>query len=471
MTDVLIAGAGPTGLTLAIDLARRGVQCRLIDKAEAPATTSRALGVQARTLECFEHLGIADQAVAAGLPMHGIRLHSDRKIIAHIAFQNTDSKYGYVLSLPQSGTERLLTERLNAENIPIERGCELLSARDTGDRVEALVSKNGQTEPIECKYLAGCDGAHSKARQQAGIAFEGSAFPEKFLLADLSIDGYPTRDEANVYLQEGRIVAIFPMPDGHYRIVLEDPGQQDGDPTLEEIQKAIDLYGPAGVRVHDSIWTSRFHISQRQVTAYRSGRTFLLGDAAHIHSPIGGQGMNTGIQDALNLGWKLALAVEGKAAPELLDSYNAERRPVGARLLHATGAATHVALAANPLLEGIRNQVIHSLTSFNVVQHEMQRAISQIAVNYHDSPIVTQGGERLQMPATNGMRHLLLASKNSPIAQLATSDYGPYVDQQEPSPPNGKATLLRPDGYVGLKAHAADPDSLHRYFSRVLASP
>ncbi len=469
MIDVLIAGAGPTGLTLAIDLARRGVQCRLIDKADAPATTSRALAVQARTLECFEYLGIADRAVAAGMPMHGVRLHGDGKLVAHVTFQQIETRYPFVLVLPQAGTERLLSERLNAENVTVERGCELVSARDLGDRVEALVTKNGQNERIECQFLAGCDGAHSQARRQAGIAFEGSAFPEKFLLADLSIDGIGSVDEANVYLQAGRLVAIFPLPDGRYRIVLEDPDQPDGDPTIEEIQKAVDQYGPAGTRVHDAVWTSRFRISQRQVTAYRAGRFFLVGDAAHIHSPVGGQGMNTGIQDALNLGWKLALAVQGKAAPALLDSFDAERRPVGTRLLHATGFATRAALASHPVVEVLRNQLMHLLTSFNVVQQEMRRAVSQIAVSYRDSPIVVAGGERMPVPS-DGLQHLLLAAENSAIAQLAQSEYGRYVRRRDAAEANGPAILIRPDGYVGLQANPSDANALQRYFSRILAS-
>jgi len=469
MIDVLIVGAGPTGLTLAIDLARRGVQCRLLDKADAPATTSRALGMQARTLECFDRLGIADQAVAAGKPMHGVRIHSDRKLVAHIVLRQIETKYPYILVLPQAGTERLLLDRLNAEHVTVERGCELVSVRDLGDRLEALVSRNGQNERIECKFLGGCDGAHSQARHQAGIAFEGSAFAEKFLLADLSIDGIGVVDEANVYLQGGRIVAIFPLPDGRYRIVIEDPDQPDGDPTIDEIQKAVDRYGPAGARVHDPVWTSRFRISQRQVTGYRAGRIFLIGDAAHIHSPIGGQGMNTGIQDALNLGWKLALAAEGKATPALLDSYDAERRPVGTRLLHTTGLATRAALASNPVVEAVRDKLVHLLTSFDVVQLEMQRAASQIAVGYRHSPIVIDGGDRLEVPA-DGLRHLLFAAENSAIAQVAQNEYGPYVQRQEAAEVNGPAVLLRPDGYVGLRANPGDANALRRYFSRILAA-
>jgi 2-polyprenyl-6-methoxyphenol hydroxylase-like FAD-dependent oxidoreductase len=391
--DVLVVGAGPTGLAMGIELARQGVRCRVIDKAPEPSKTSKALAVQARTLEYFDRIGIADAAVAAGLKVHGLNAFSDRKRIVHVTADGIPSRYNYILILPQSETERLLTERLAARGVAVERNLELSGFTQAAAGVEAVLRRaGGGEERLRVRWLVGCDGPHSTVRHQLNVPFPGLAFEEVFSLADVQLESSLPDDEASIFLSHGDILAFFPMRgEQRFRVVIErhegavDPASE---PTLEEFRKAIDDYGPKGARVSDPVWMSRFRINQRQAADYRRGHVFLAGDASHIHSPVGGQGMNTGIQDAANLGWKLALAASGRGRPELLDSYQAERHPVGETLLRATGGFSRVVLWRNPAAEAVRNRIASILTRFDVVQDRIRMAASELGIHYRRSPIV-----------------------------------------------------------------------------------
>lgn len=407
--EVLIVGAGPTGLAMACELTRRGVACRIIDKAPQPATTSRALGVQARTLELFEHLGIADAAVAAGHRVHGLNVSSGRKRIVHLNADPIPSRYNFVLILPQSETERLLAERLAALGLVPERGVELTGLTQDGDGVEAVLRRGAVEERLRVRWLIGCDGAHSAVRHVLGMAFEGKAFPEYFSLADVRLDGHFPGDEVEVHLGKGGdLVALFPLDaEERCRVVVEhhQPPPDESEPPLEELQAAVDAAGVPKTRLCDPVWRARFRISQRQVGSYRQGRVFVAGDAAHIHSPIGGQGMNTGIQDAANLAWKLALVSSGRGRPELLDSYQQERHPIGQALLHATGTFTRVVTLRNPVAEAVRNRIAAIATSFDFVQDRLRSALSELAVGYRGSPLVQDDVHRGLVARMAGWLH------------------------------------------------------------------
>ena len=393
--DVLVVGAGPTGLAMAIELTRMGVRCRVIDKAPEPTKTSKALAVQARTLEYFDRIGIADAAVAAGRPLHGVNVFSERKRIVHMSFDALPCRFHYALALPQSETERLLTERLAGLGVSPERGVELTGFTQGAAGVEAVLRRTdgGAEERRRVRWLIGCDGPHSTVRHLLGIPFAGRAFEEAFALADLHVESSLPDDEASVFLHRGDILAFFPMKgEKQFRLVIQrsDVADPSPEPTVAEFQQAIDDYGPKDAHVSDPIWMSRFHISQRQAADYRRGDVFLAGDASHIHSPVGGQGMNTGIQDACNLAWKLALVAAGRGRPELLDSYQAERHSVGEKLLAATTGFTRVVLWRNPVAEAVRDRAASILTSFDAVQDRIRMAGSELSVNYRGSPIIRE---------------------------------------------------------------------------------
>jgi 2-polyprenyl-6-methoxyphenol hydroxylase-like FAD-dependent oxidoreductase len=425
-TQVLIVGAGPTGLMMACELARQGVRLRIVDKLATPSGYSKALGVQARTLELFQRLGLADRAVAAGLKIHGLRVHADRRPIARFSLDQIQSQFNFVLVLPQSKTEALLRDHLAELGVQVERPVELLNIRQTDDYTEATLVhlEDGRQETLQVPWLIGCDGAHSATRKLLGAAFAGRPFEESFALADAQADGELARDELSIYLSGGSILAFFPLNrDGLVRVVVEHPSSTDvaGEPSIAEFQSAVDSWGPQGVRLRDPIWMTRFRISQRQVSQYRFGHAFLAGDAAHIHSPLGGQGMNTGLQDAANLAWKLAAVLHGHAQPALLDTYQEERHPVGEMLLRTTGAFTRLMTSRNPLVGAVRAQLAPRILSVDFVADRVRAALSEVGLNYGGSSIVREENanswEQLARPLLPGPR----AGQRAPDAPLTTA--------------------------------------------------
>jgi 2-polyprenyl-6-methoxyphenol hydroxylase-like FAD-dependent oxidoreductase len=392
--DILIVGAGPVGLTLANDLQRRGIRCRLIDSAEHPAQQTKALGIHARTLELLTKMGVAQTAIERGLKSPGFNLYSDGKRIAQVNFAEhlLNSPYPYVLMLPQHETEKMLTEHLQSQGRTIEWQTELINVTQDEQGVEAVLRhSDGQEEHIRVGWLVGCDGAHSTVRHLLGLNFAGTTFEQSFAVGNVRLTWELSYDEIFAFVHRGNFIAYFAMADGRHRVVIayELDKAPTGEVTLEEIQLAIDTCGPHGARASDPADLTRFHVNQRRAEHYRSGRIFLAGDAAHIHSPIGAQGMNTGIQDALNLSWKLALTVKGQASPRLLESYEVEREQVGEALLRGTERATRMALSRNPLLLALRNALAPIFfSSLPGAAHRMAEALSEISIAYPHSPIV-----------------------------------------------------------------------------------
>jgi len=523
--DVLVVGAGPVGLFLACDLRRRDIVVRLVDRNDGPTDLSKALGVHARTLELFQDLGIADAAIARGLPIPEVAFYGHRRNLARIRFNRLESPFPFLLDLEQGETERLLVEHLSSLGGRDERGVELVGFAQDEDGVDVtLRHRDGRTETCRARYLVGCDGAHSTVRHALRLPFAGEALPVNMLLADVRLDWSLPYNEMVIALDAGKLLFVAPLASGRARVIGSLPDAVT-DIDLALVQKLLDERSPVPAAASDPNWLTSFRISERQVAGYGSGRVFLAGDAAHIHSPAGGQGMNTGIQDAYNLAWKLALAARGEAAPGLLSSYDAERRPVGALVLSQTGRMLRMAGLANPLARLLRNAAFRLLARRGRVQRGLTRQLSQLAIGYPDSPVVLtswhhahhglRAGERApDGPVTDadGRRttlfELLRGTDHVLLGFSAGADTGPLLQAVEATlarhgahvravmvaagdgpPPRGfthrdpggrlhgrygasapSLYAIRPDGYIGLACRPPDIVAAGRYFGRIMKS-
>ncbi|MGW7437154.1 FAD-dependent monooxygenase [Streptomyces sp. NPDC054849] len=402
-TDVLVAGAGPVGLTAAVELRRRGVSCRIVERLPARLPFAKAVGIQPRTLEMWDRMGLVRAALEAAVPMRGQFTYLGGVEQARLDFAvPPEVPYGFA-ALPQYETERILDEHLARFGTAVERGTELVSFGQDADGVTCrLHTPSGAEEEVRTRFLVGCDGAHSIVRKGLGLSYEGGAFPEEYMLADVRVDwdlpaGYGVR---SMHLDgDGKVddvLVCIPLPGrGRYRMSMMVPpelstarlagGASDGvthglqtgrAPGLPDVQTVLDRLSPRPTTASDIRWASVFRISHRIVDRYGDGRVFVAGDAAHIHPPTGAQGMNTGIQDACNLAWKLSLAVDGAAHPGLLASYDAERRPVGEEVVGRT--VRHAA-------RGVESDPEDPAT--------LMLREAQLLVGYRGSPIVDPAGE------------------------------------------------------------------------------
>ncbi|MEM7119666.1 MAG: FAD-dependent monooxygenase [Pseudomonadota bacterium] len=394
--DVLVVGAGPVGLFMACELVRHGAKVRLIESADGPTTLSKALAVHARTMEIFQDIGIAEKAIANGVILHGAGIFSNGKCISSLVMDELDSPFPYILSLEQSKTEQILIDHLSSLGGNVERVTTMTGFHQDDAGVTATIEHDGVEEAVRAACLVGCDGAHSTTRHALSLEFQGDAFPQTFMLADVKLDWDRPDDELTASLTDHGLLFVAPLAGGRARIIA-DEADEDSDVTLDMVQTIIDERAPVTGKVSDPAWMTAFRISERQVDHYRVDHVFLAGDAAHIHSPAGGQGMNTGIQDAYNLAWKLGLAIRGRATDALIESYNGERHPIGAAVLRSTGFATRAITLRNPVARHLRDKLAGLLTSMEVVQERMRTDASQLAVGYRDSAIVSEhrsGGTR-----------------------------------------------------------------------------
>jgi len=396
-TDVLVVGAGPTGLTLACELLRHGVRCRVIDRLAEPVIHSKAAVVHARTMEIFDAMGVVESVLPHTKAIHGANVYSQGKRVVHFTFDEFDSPYPHVFGMSQRDTERELAEHFAKLGGRIERDVALDTFMQEDDGVRATTVSPTGTSEIHARYLVGADGSHSRVREVMGLPFEGSAYEERLIQADLRISWPMAMDDDEVvsFLHPDGALGCFPLfTDGRYRLIAFLPPGDEREPTLEAFQQLAQERAHPDVKVSDPAWMVAFRIHCRMVPRYRDRRVFVAGDAAHIHSPAGGQGMNMGIQDAFNLGWKLGLVIRGAARPEILDSYDAERRPIARATLDATDAATRRGTAAirlrHPLAVGLRNQLMSFVTSLDLVRESVSRAMSMLGIGYPESPIVKQ---------------------------------------------------------------------------------
>lgn len=389
-----MVGAGPVGLTLACELARHGVRVRIIDQNAGPVNTSRAIAIQARTLEIFTQMGVVEPVLAGGHRIHGASMFAEGNRIVHLNFDEIDSPYPCAIDLPQSETERILTTHLEEFGVSVDRLTSLTGLTQTSDSVTALLTTDGREETLQVPYVAGCDGAHSSVRHLLGLEFDGESSPEEFILADARLDWPYPDDEWYLWFHEEGLFTVFPLPNGEYRIIAEAPDGRapSQDPTFEEVRRILVHRGPKHAAIREPRWIGHFRISHRKVKEYQRGRVFVAGDAAHVHSPAGGQGMNTGVQDAFNLAWKLALVVAGTAPESLLESYSQEREPVARGVLALTDNMMSIATLRQPVSQKIRNRLIPILAGFDIIQQRLINRLAETSITYRGSPIVGQHG-------------------------------------------------------------------------------
>ncbi|MBN8549863.1 MAG: FAD-dependent monooxygenase [Deltaproteobacteria bacterium] len=486
MQTALIVGAGPVGLTLACELARYGISVRIIDTAAQRTDKSKALIIWSRTLELLDRGGASAPFIDAGFKALAVNMIAGEKAVGHVSLHNIQTPYPFGLMLPQSETERLLDLRLQSFGISIERQVELLSFTNSPHGIEAVLQRaDGHQETLSAGWLLGCDGAHSTVRHSLGAPFTGETNKSDWLLADVHMTGYRRPDsEASIHWHRDGVLVIFPICPGRYRVLADLPPagtERPPTPTLEQVQTILDTRGPGGQNVFDPIWLAGFRINGRKVSEYRWGRVFLLGDAAHIHSPAGGQGMNTGMQDAFNLAWKLALVIRGVCKEELLNSYTPERSGVGDKVLKFTGRITTIGTLRNPIAQKLRNTLAHFLLSKSLVQKRFAENLTELAVAYPCSPLngSSLSGDSLkpgarvapvarQAPIGSGSipRFALFAERTPQVADLL-KQFEELLDPNLRPAMSAKALhLVRPDGYLACSASSTTP--IGNYLSKLL---
>jgi 2-polyprenyl-6-methoxyphenol hydroxylase-like FAD-dependent oxidoreductase len=496
--DVMVVGAGPTGLVLALWLTKLGAKVRIVDKTGEPGTTSRALAVQARTLELYRQLDLADAVVERAHEVPAVNFWARGRRKARVSFEEVGvgmTPYPYLRIFPQDEHERLLIDRMEALGVTVERRTKLVGFKDEGDRVVAeLRHADKGDETVEAAYIAGCDGARSVVRQTIGAGFPGGAYHQLFYVADVAASGDPIDGELHVDLDESDFLAIFPLAgEGRARLVGTVRGEraERGDQLrFEDVSdRAINNLK---LRVEETHWFSTYHVHHRVAQQFRKGRAFLLGDAAHIHSPAGGQGMNTGIGDAINLAWKLKAALDG--APDvLLDSYETERIAFARRLVKTTDQGFTFATAEGDFADLIRlwiaPAVLQAAFSFEAAREFAFRTVSQINVNYRASPLSqgraghVHGGDRMPWVVVDGLDNHHGLTKTAWQAQVygaARPELAAWCAEQKlPLETFPWATqyaqaglardalyLMRPDTYVGLADETASADVLQSYLRR-----
>ena len=377
---MVIVGAGPTGLTLAIRLKQAGIDHLLIDRLAAGQNLSRAGVIHAHTLEMLEPLGVVPPMLAEGMALTRFAVRDRRHQLLAIDFAGLPSRYPFVLMLPQDVTERILSERLTALGGTVHRGVEAIDIAQDVDGATVRVATPEGERSIRAHYVVGGDGMHSRVRAASDIAFEGSSYEESFVLADVSFDVPPRADEVALYFSPAGMVVVAPLPDERYRIVAAHR-HVEGTPDRASIQQLLDTRGPeaSGVTVRDVHWSSAFRVHHRVADRYRDGRLIVMGDAAHVHSPAGGQGMNTGIVDAVLLGDLMTRVVAGGESATLLDDYGELRRPAAEAVLAMSGRLTKLALVRGRVRRSLRNLLLRVIDRLPRVKAKIALQLSGIA--------------------------------------------------------------------------------------------
>jgi len=497
-SDVLIIGAGPTGLVLALWLTKLGVKVRIIDKTAEPGTTSRALAVHARTLELYQQLDLADFVVEHGHKVPAVNLWVRGEPAARLPFETIGedlTAYAFLEIFPQDQHERLLIDRLEKLGVAVERQTELMRFTDEGGRVTATLRRpDGREEDCEAAYIAGCDGARSLVRETLGTGFGGGTYRQVFYVADVEATGPSIDGELHVDLDEADFLAVFPLAgQGRARLIgtVRDERANRADALrFEDVSsRAIDHLK---VQVKQVNWFSTYHVHHRITDHFRKSRAFLLGDAAHIHSPAGGQGMNTGIGDAINLAWKLATVLAGLAPDSLLDTYEVERIGFARLLVATTDRVFSFATAEGRIAEVIRTRIVPvifpKVVALAPVREYIFRTVSQITLNYRGTPLSVgfaghvHGGDRLPwVPSERGDNFASLSAmtwqihvygaarpelaKWSADHNLKLHVFGWTPQHEAAGLARDAVYLLRPDTYVALAEPSGAPAAVDRYFA------
>jgi len=512
--DVLIVGAGPVGLVAGCELARRGVRVRVIDKLPRPTEESRAVSVHARSLEMFDRMGVVDEMLSTGIKTIAMQLHAGRRKLFRIPLGDVESAFPFTLNTAQTETERVVGEHLQKLGVTVERGVELVALNQDGDAAYLTVLReDGTSEQLSASWVIGADGARSTVRKAVGTKLAGTFVGERFLLGDVDAEHQLDLDSMHTFFSPDGPVVVLPMRNGRMRFLAEvhdAPGTpMKITPTQDELQAIIDKR-IGGIRLLRSHWLTNFEIHHARVPSYRWGRVFLAGDAAHIHSPAGGQGMNTGMQDAFNLAWKLAAVLHGDAGDTLLDSYQAERMPVADSVITFTNRLTKAGTLSG-VPSRIRDLAIRLLSHVPAAGRVMAETAEEVNISYQRSPIVVRqsltgtrvsAGQYLphvadeavqkQLSAACGahtLGHVLVtvaarhaepaAADTDQVQVLVSTDEAPVTgyDTVVTDPDalvaerlgleSGGRVLIRPDGYIGAITALDDTTTVADYFAKI----
>ncbi|MCP2340923.1 FAD-dependent monooxygenase [Actinomadura rupiterrae] len=466
--NVVIVGAGPTGLLLAGDLAAAGVDCTLLERRADVPNLTRAFAVHARTLETLHQRGVADELLATGRRVGRLRLPGG----ARLDLSGLPTRFPFVLVTPQYETEKVLEERALAAGAEIIRGAEVVALWQDGLSVEVRYRLDGREQSIRGAYVVGADGVHSTVREQIGMLFPGESAVRSVMLADVRLADPP--DEVLTVGASGDAFGfIAPFGDGWYRVIGWNRARQlpDSAPVdVEELRGVLRRVFGTDHGMGEPRWTSRFHSDERQAPRYRMGRVFLAGDAAHVHSPVGGQGMNTGLQDAANLGWKLAAQLRGHAPSWLLDSYNEERHPVGRLVLRVSGTLLRGVLVERRAVRLGRSVLLRAVTRTPPAARRMAGFLSGIDIAYpaprgahrligkRAPDVRLGGGGRLHEALRDGRFVLVVAANDPAVTYLATRNWADRVRCVPAGGATRTTALVRPDGYVAWATDETAPE-------------
>jgi 2-polyprenyl-6-methoxyphenol hydroxylase-like FAD-dependent oxidoreductase len=485
--QVLVVGAGPTGLVLAADLLARGISTRIIDRGDGASLETRAIAVHARALEVLDMMGLAERFVDRGQAVRWFSFYTDGRPRLSLDLARNGTRFPFLLDIPQHQTEALLRARVAELGGVIEQGAELAGLADGPDGVTATVrDTDGWSRVITAGYAVGCDGAHSRVRHELGLPFRGHPYPQDWLLADVRLDWDRPENEVHAFFRAAATPLVaFPMREHRWRLVVPLAGDRTpGPPDLAEIQRLADERAPEPVAVSDPTWLASFRCHRRSTDTYRRGHVLLAGDAVHIHTPAGGQGMNTGITDAHNLGWKLALVADGRAPDRLLDTYGAERQPVAEQVLGLTHTLVRFGTMTHPVQRALRDAIVPAAFRVGPVHRRAVRRFTQVNVGYPASSLTRpdrgrgalrpgerapdfevgtrEGASRLFAMLRRG-RHVMVVAGADPGRALADPALDPYRDLFEvvtrgPADARahsggraGSVVLVRPDGYVAAR--------------------
>ncbi|MGC1879328.1 MAG: FAD-dependent monooxygenase [Rhabdochlamydiaceae bacterium] len=496
--DGLIIGGGPTGLTLGCELIKRGLKVRLIEKLPQATDQSRALALQSRTLEIFERMGILDRFLKEGRIIHRGNFNHNHKLFASIDFAALQAPYPFILVVPQSETEKILADHFENLGGEIERG---VSLQELLGEEAVLNHATGRIEKTSARWIFGCDGAHSEVRHSLNLPFKGAAFPETFALADVEMQIDLPQDQAHFYSYRSHVCGLIPLTaKNEFRIIVIGAKKQQVSTDLPFFHHFVKICSGLPLEIKRTSWTSIFTIHRRITSKMRVGNIFLLGDAAHIHSPAGGQGLNTSVQDAFNLGWKIALIHHNKAHKTLLDSFEQERFPAAKDVLRYTTLATKI--ISSRLLKAFLFPVFSHLSKKPFVQKYLTRSVSELNLSYHNSPIIAKDrdthwkgpkpGERAPDAILADHRRLfqLLSHPLHTLVCFGDRQFEPLLEKINLNFPQtirtvqisqdlaGEATeiyhtslpcyyLIRPDGVISYRSRSLDPDPFFVYLAKI----
>jgi 2-polyprenyl-6-methoxyphenol hydroxylase-like FAD-dependent oxidoreductase len=516
-TEVLIVGAGPVGLALGLELQRFGIRFRIVEKKADRSKTSKALGLQPRVSEVFAILGIKPEFDARGFGNIGaVNFHSGRRKLLRIALRAPVNQAGrdacqpQLLVIPQSDTEEILERTLASRGNLVERRRELIGFEQDRDRVCAVLrSESGGEKTVAAQFLVSCEGAHSVIRKQAGFSFAGTTMPMRFVLADVTINWDRPENEVQVWFHRDGVMGALPFGGQKWRLIIEcaaEPNTEPEDVTLSFVQRLVAERVEQNLGIRDPVWLSDFRINARMVDRFRDRRIFVAGDAAHIHSPLGGQGIATGIQDASNLAWKLAAVLREGAPDSLLDTYEEERKPVARDVLRGTTAASRLVFAMNPILRFVRERIVFPILGTQFVQTRLFKKVSQLELKYRGrlTELSTEGaliraGDRapdvvfrndggnvslFELLREFGLIALLGPDETNPAIGESLAALGirafivaprhvedVYSDFARLYGAQGSFLyLIRPDGHIGLFQARVDPASLADYLKKIRAA-